>query len=60
MSTRRQRPKKNRGERLTLKDLASHLDLLRGLVLLKKDLCLRFTQRTVDPMWAVQWIGMQP
>ncbi|HET8774316.1 MAG TPA: LacI family DNA-binding transcriptional regulator [Thermoanaerobaculia bacterium] len=27
MSTRRQRPKKNRGERLTLKDLASHLDL---------------------------------
>ena len=24
------------------------------------DLCFRFTQRTVDPMWAVQWIEVRP
>jgi hexosaminidase len=25
-----------------------------------QDLCFRFTQRTVDPMWAVQWIEIRP
>ena len=24
-----------------------------------QDLCFRFTQRTVDPMWAVQWIEIR-
>jgi hexosaminidase len=25
-----------------------------------QDLCFRFTQRSVDPMWAVQWIEIRP
>jgi phosphotransferase system HPr (HPr) family protein len=25
-----------------------------------QDLCFRFTQRTVEPMWAVQWIEIRP
>jgi hexosaminidase len=25
-----------------------------------QDLCFRFTQRTVDPMWAIQWIEIRP
>jgi len=25
-----------------------------------QDLCFRFTQRTVDPMWAIQWIEIAP
>jgi len=25
-----------------------------------QDLCFRFTQRTLDPMWAVQWIEIRP
>jgi hexosaminidase len=25
----------------------------------RHDLCLRFTQRTVDPMWALDWVQLQ-
>jgi hexosaminidase len=25
-----------------------------------QDLCFRFTQRSVDPMWAIQWIEIAP
>jgi hypothetical protein len=25
----------------------------------RHDLCLRFTQRTLDPMWALDWVQLQ-